>query len=155
MAEGSPGDMPELWDAYIQGYLKLQAGLTIDEFIEFVAELSKEVAELWVVEDYISGNLEMIAIVICKSDGWLLEPHVIYFPNATARAKYRTFAAFIKKTKYRKDIGACLVRTEKHEQPLPQRAVKMGLLEYVGKIWGGKPSGNEYLYSARCGRRVN
>ena len=62
--------------------------------------------------------------------------------------------AFLKKTKYRKDIGACLIRVEKKMTNLCNKLEEMKLLEYVGKIWGGSPSGNQYLYSIRCsGRR--
>ncbi len=148
------GDVPYLWDAYKKGVFKdVPEDLTMQEFAEYINDLQDYVQEVWMVEDKVGESMQPVAIVICKSDGWLLEPHVQYFDNATPKAIYRTYAAFMKKTKYRKDIGACLVRVEKNSVNLANRIEKMGLLQYVGKIWGGKPSGNEYLYSVRCKRR--
>ena len=155
LSETSPGDMPILWDAYKTGVLDVPEGLDIDQFIEGIGKLSEEIEEVWIAEDYINGKLEAVGIVLCNNDGWQLQPHVIYFDNATPKAKLRTYFAFMKHTKYRKDIGACVVRAEKHETALPNKVQDMGLLEYVGKVWGGRASGNEYLYSVRCGRRVN
>jgi len=148
------GDMPVVWDAYKKGTFKdMPTDLTMEEFLNFSLEMQREIAEMWIVEDKIGEDVVPIALIVCKNDGWVLEPHVQYFDNATPKTILRSYAGFMKKTKYRKDIGACLVRVEKNTLNLVNRIEKMGLLEYVGKIWGGRPSGNEYLYSVRCGRK--
>ena len=149
------GDIPYIWDAYQKGLFEdMQTGLTMEEFLDFANDIVGEVEEIWIVEDKINGEMVPIAIVLCRNDGWLLEPHVQYFDNATPRSILRSYVGFMKKTKYRKDIGACLVRGEKKNLTLLNRIEKMGLIEYVGKIWGGSPRGNQYLYSLRCGRKV-
>ena len=154
--EGSnAGDMPYVWDAYKKGAFKdVPEGLEMSDFIDFADELAALIVEAWTVEDYINGELRPVALVLCKGTDWLIEPHVIYYDGATPRSIYRTYVAFLKKTKYRKDIGACLVRVGKETTNLTNRVEKMGLLEFVGKIWNGSPTGNEYLYSVRCGRRA-
>ena len=149
----SAGDVPYLWDAYKKGLMdELPEGLDMGDFVEVIEVLMEKSQEAWVLEDTVNGSMEPIAVVLCRSDGWLLEPHVQYFDNATPRAIYRTWAAFIKKTKYRKDLGACLVRVNKDHINLANRLERMKLLQYVGKVWGGRPSGDEYLYSVRCKR---
>jgi len=147
------GDLPYIWDAYKSGYLKeLPEDMSMDDFLGFTEEVLNRVQEAVIVEDFIKGKLEPVAFVVSKNDGWLLEPHVQYFKNASPRNKLRTYVAFLKKTKYRKDIGACLVRVPTDTKNLTNHIEQYGLLEYVGKIWNGTKTGNEYLYSVRCKR---
>lgn len=149
------GDIPLLWDAYQQGILEgLPPGVTMEDFLEYTDEMNIQLPEAYIIEDYVNDELKPLGIVLCKSDGWQLEPHVIFLPGSTARTVLRAFTAFLKKTKYRKDIGACLVRVEKAGTAIANKMEECGLLEYVGKIWGGSPLGNQYLYSIRCQRRA-
>ena len=156
---GFSGDLPFLWDRYLNGELvDVPQGLTMGDFLEIAEAMKHELHEVTIVEDYVRGELMPIAIVFLKNisdDGWQVEPHVVYFEEATARHKLRSYVAYLKKTKYRKDIGACVVRVDKETTKLANRAEKYGLLEYVGKIWGGRPDGNDYLYSLRCNRRTH
>ena len=147
----SAGDMPFIWDAYKRGDMEnMPENLSMDAFIDLVDESLSQFQEAWVVEDYNGESLKMVGVVLGKNNGWLLEPHVQYFKSATARNKLRTYVAFLKKTKYRKDIGACLLRVPKDTMNLANRVEKYGIIEYVGKIWNGTPTGNQYLYSVRC-----
>ena len=156
--DGDAGDMPHLWNAYRQGrLLGLEDDLEISEFLEFSIGAAGECYQIMTVEDLVNGKYEPVAIVFIKSmdhDHWQIEPHVIYYDNATTRIKFRTYLAFLKKVKYRRDVGACVVRVPKHTTKLANKAEKMGLIEYVGKIWGGRPGDNDYLYSVRCNRKV-
>lgn len=148
------GDVPYIWDAYKKGLVdELPENLEMEDFIEFVELLLERSQEAQIVEDKVNGDMQPVAAVFCRSDGWQLEPHVQYFDNATPKSILRTYAAYLKKTKYRKDIGACLVRVGRDTVNLANRVEKLGLLQYVGKVWGGKPDGDEYLYSVRCKRR--
>ncbi|MGI9316752.1 MAG: hypothetical protein ACR2QW_05420 [bacterium] len=151
LTDKGPGDAPYLWDAYLKDKLNgAEPGMTMPEFAEYLYEVSQAVSEIYILEDYVGGELHPIAVVFCNNDGWQLEPHVVYFDNATPRTILRTYVAFLKKTKWRKDIGAVLIRSEKDGTNLANRVEKMGLIEWVGKVWGGRPGGNEYLYSMRC-----
>jgi len=149
-----PGDMPYLWDAYKKDmFNELPKDLDMQEFVDIVEFIVNPLQEIWMVEDKVKDNVLPVAFVVCKSNGWTLEPHVRYFDSATPRVKLRTWTAFMKKTKYRKDIGACLIRADKRTTNLANRVEKMGLIQFVGRVWGGSPSGDEYLYSIRCKRR--
>ena len=155
VSEGDPGDLPYLWDIYRKGKLvDLPENLTMEQFLETSETILELVSEAWVIEDFVDDVLKPVVFVFCKSDGWILEPYAIYLDNATPRSVLRTYVGFIKKTKYRKDIGACLVRVDKDSTKITNKIEEMGLLEYVGKVWGGAPHGNQYLYSVRCGRRA-
>ena len=152
---GIAGDIPVLWDAYKKGLFDdLPNDYSMEQFVELSETLRDELFETWIVEDKVKGEMVPVGVVFCKCDGWQFEPHVTYFENATMKIKLRTYAAFMKKTKYRKDIGACVARVPKNTIRLANAIEKMGLLKYVGKIWGGRPGGNDYIYSIRCSRRA-
>lgn len=157
MEAGIAGDLPILWEAYKRGQLEdMPEGLEMSHFVEIAEALRDQLFEVTVVEDQVSGELMPIAFVFVKnatSDGWQIEPHVTYLDNATPRLKLRSYVAYLKKTKYRKDVGACVIRVDKESTKLANKAEKYGLVEYVGKIWGGRKGGNDYLYSVRCNRR--
>jgi hypothetical protein len=152
--DDTAGDVAYLWDAYKKGWLEhTEEGMNMEQFIKYVDKGLLNVQEAWVVEDYVRDNLVPIGFVIGRNNGWLLEPHVNYFKNASSKNILRTYVAFLKKTKYRKDIGSCLVRVPEASKNLANRVERYGLLEYVGKIWNGSPTGNEYLYTVRCKRQ--
>ena len=145
------GDAPYLWDAYQKGLIKgTVEGMTMPDFAEYLYEIGQQIPELWIVEDYVKGELKPVAFIYASHDGWLMEPHVIHFDNSTKKIIYRTWVAFLSKMRRNKNTGACLLRLEKDSVNLANHLEKMGLIEWVGKIWGGRPSGNEYLYSMRC-----
>ena len=154
-SDGKAGDVPIAWDAYKKGLLKdLPEDYTMEQFLELTESMDEEIFETWIIEDKVHGQVVPVAIVFCKTDGWQFEPHVVYLENATPKIKLRTYAAFLKKTKYRKDIGAWVARVDRSTVKLTNVIEKMGLLKYVGKIWGGRPNGNDYIYSVRCNKRV-
>jgi len=152
---GKSGDVPLLWDMYKTGQLEdMPDGIDMDTFLEIVKKMEETLFDANVVEDVVKGELQPIALVFVKNvNGWQVEPHVTYLDIATPRVKLRSYVAWMKKTKYRKDIGACLIRADKAATNLVNRVEKYGLVEYVGKIWGGRKDGNDYLYSVRCNRR--
>lgn len=149
------GDVAYLWDAYRKGlFPELPQDLDMDQWVDACRGMELMAQEIYIVEDFVSDELVPVAAIFCRNDGFQLEPYLIYFDNATPRIKLRASVGFLKHTKYRKDIGSCLVRTDKCATRLANRLEQMKLLEYVGKIWGGRPDGNEYLYSLRCARKA-
>lgn len=154
----NPGDLPYLWDCYKNGlFTDLPEDLEIAQFVEIADILEQETFETHMIEDKIEDQYHPIGVVFVKSidfENWQIEPHVFFFRNATAKIKLRAWVAFIKKTKYRKDIGACVVRADKDGAEIANKVEKAGLLRYVGKIWAGRRGGNDYIYSVRCNRRA-
>lgn len=154
ITDKSPGDAPYLWDAYQKGLLKdVEPNMSMADFAEWLYEVTQQIPALWMVEDYVKGELVPVAFIFAAHDGWTMEPHVVHFDTATPKIIYRTWVAFLKKTKWDKKTGACLLRLEKDSVLLANRLEQMKLIEWVGKVWGGRPSGNEYLYSMRCAAR--
>lgn len=154
LTDKSAGDAPYIWDAYQKGLLKgVELGMTMPDFAEYLYEITQQIPLLFIVEDYVRGELTPVAFIYAMHDGHLMEPHVVHFDNATPKIIYRTWVAFLKKTKWDKQTGACLLRLEKDSVNLANRLEQMKLIEWVGKVWGGRPEGNEYLYSMRCAAR--
>ena len=155
----NPGDLSYLWDCYKNGGMKdLPEDLEIDQFVALAEILQQETFETHMLEDKTSdGEFHPVGVVFVKAidyENWQIEPHVIFFRNATTKIKLRAWIAFIKKTKYRKDIGACVVRVDKQGLEFANKVESVGLLRYVGKIWAGRRDGNDYIYSVRCNRRA-
>lgn len=148
----NPGDLPYLWDAYQNGLLLDGDNTTMDMelFSGYIMNLLNKVQEVWMLEDFVKKEMTPVAIVLCGNDGWTLEPHVGYFQNATTRIKLRTYVAFLKKTKRRKNIGCCLMRVPQDTRLLCNRIEKMKIIQWVGRVWCGKSDGDEYIYSMRC-----
>lgn len=107
--------------------------------------------EVLVAEDrnthYSSGS-GPTGVVWIISDGWKVEPHCVFFPWATTRNKLRAVVAFLQMARYRK-IGACVIYALEDSKALFDTVVKYGVLRHVGKIPGGDPRGDEYMYSVR------
>ena len=151
-SEGA-GDAPYLWDAYQKGLLKeTPENMSMADFSEWLFDATDRIPELWIVEDYVKGKLEPVAFIYAIHDGWLMEPHVVHFDNASPRIILRTWVAFLNKTRFSKHTGACLIRVEQDSVNLANKLEQMKILHWVGKIWCGRPDGNEYLYSMRCKR---
>lgn len=149
------GDVPYIWDAYQKGLIKdIPQDLGMEEFMEMANELYHSL-EMEIVEDNIHGEVVPIGLIYTKNNGCLIEPHVVWFDNATPRAIYRSYVGYLKRTRYRKDIRACLIRVDNRYTKFLNRLEKLRLVEYVGKIWGGRPEGNDYLYSVRCSGKTH
>ena len=154
LTDQGAGDAPYIWDAYQKGLLKdVEPGMSMADFAEYLYEITQQIPRLYIVEDYVGGKLTPVAFIFAAHDGHLMEPHVVHFDNASPKIIYRTWVGFLKKMKWDKHTGAVLLRLEKDSVTLANRLEQMRLVEWVGKIWGGRPSGNEYLYSMRCAAR--
>ena len=150
LTDKGAGDAPYIWDAYQKGLLqKVEPGMDMADFSEYLYEVTQQIPKLWMVEDYVKGELKPVAFIFAAHDGHLMEPHVVHFDNTTPRIIYRVWVAFLSKMRWDKETGALLLRLEKDAVLMANRLEQMKLIEWVGKVWGGRPSGNEYLYSMR------
>ncbi len=160
----NPGDLPYLWDCYRNGGMAdLPENLEIAQFVAIAEILEEQTFETYMLEDNLKNpetgeeQYSPVGVIFVKSidfENWQIEPHVFFFRNATPRIKLRSWVAFMKKTKYRKDIGACVVRVNKEARDMANKVEQAGLIRYVGKIWAGRKDGNDYIYSVRCNRRA-
>jgi len=154
MSKEGAGDVAYLWDAYQKGLLhEVPEDMSMEGFVKYSDHLLDQIQKIWIVEDFIKGKMQVVAIIFSSFDGWQLEPHVIFFDIVTTKVMLRVWIGFLKMTKYSDEIGCCLIKVDGSARRVTNRIEKMGLLQWVGKIWQGRPGGNEYLYSMRCRAR--
>ena len=151
---GYSKDIGILWTAYKRDPLKIFGeGLDQQTFAERVEELANK-ADLLFVDDENRGyeNKGPIMFMALYSDGWKAEPFAQFFPWATPKNKLRASVSFLHWVRYSKEIGVFVIHALKNDITLLNRCKDHGVLFYSGKIIGGNPYGNEYIFSVRGGK---
>lgn len=87
-----------------------------------------------------------VCFIGIHDDGWKVEPHMEFFPWATKKNILRVTVSFLQWIRY-KQIGVCIVKSLEVSKNLFDRCRDYGVLFYAGKIIGGDPRGDEYIYS--------
>lgn len=150
-------DMGFLWVAYQKGGFQLPKDLTQEQFVSYMSEVASKYAKLFVVDDtnssFKSGKGQ-IGLIKILSDGWKVCPEFDFFPWATKRNILRSCVVFFKKVKYSNDVGACVVKTTEPYVKSYHHLKKYDVLVYRGKIPGGNPSGDEYIFSIKGSRKT-
>lgn len=150
-----PKDNGFLWAAYKAGSLPIPEGLEQAEFIAEVAKLYGGFPLVWVAEDdspsFKSGR-GLVALIGLKADGWVIEPHPVFFKWATKRNVLRCCVAFFHMMRYQKDVGVCLVRCLKDAMKLMKKMESYGVLYLRGRLPKGSPKGDVFLFSIDGGK---
>lgn len=144
-------DLGILWAAHQkQPFYMIPENVSQQQFALEVVELSKR-AELFMAEDdnYGYQGRGPIGLVMSQSDGWRVEPHVEFFPWATKRNMLSATVAFIQYLRYSRKVGVCIIRSLEDSVSLFRKCETYGVLHYVGKVHGGDPRGDEYLFSVK------
>ncbi len=150
------GEMPSkdvglLWVAYQKGSIPLPKDIVKEEFITALVAAFGIFNSILVVEDdnrKFKDGRGIIGLILSKTNGWKLEPKAIYFDWATKKNILRSAVAYMQWARYSKDAGVCEVRTI--NPVLPKHMIDYGVIRFVGKMPGGNPAGDEYIYSIRC-----
>lgn len=135
-------DRAILYEAYKDGSFDMPEGMSYIEFIRFAEEKFSGYNSIWMVID----SEKPIAVVVIRSDGYVIEPHVEFFNNATPAAILRSTTRFFQWVGTDDSVGACVVKCLDKSKGLFQKMCEYGMLLYVGKIPNGHPDGDEYLY---------
>lgn len=166
---GPRPDMAVLWAAYLRGGFDLGDGLTQEEFEREVELLLNTAYNFVVVEDFNSianGDMAPICVIQEKFDGWMVEPHIEWFPWATKRNKLRTVVNYLRSLRSHEVYATVLIKSMKEHVDFFNGIIEYGvlhklsqfndgkLIEQVGRIVGGDPRGDIYLYSMLCNRAM-
>ena len=117
------------------------------------AEESLAGADRIVVAEDTNGNYEKgagpVGVFLSNYDGWTLAPHVEWFPWATPRNKLRCTVGFLQSMRYARDIGSIKIFAEARYAGWFKRLKKYVPVSLVGKITGGRETGDEYIFHLR------
>jgi hypothetical protein len=145
-------DMGILWAAHKRESFPMPE---MDEraFTDFVLQWLSGFGLVLMMEDENAGfrkGVGPVCLICVSSNGWMICPQVFWFSWATPRNKLRCSVAFVQKTKHDKTVGACEFRTEHLGVKLAQHICKfVPTWRYVGKIWFGTPSGDQFIFSIK------
>jgi len=116
---------------------------TDDEFYEFVDDQFQQYNKYLTVEDQ-NGQFKSgegpVCLVGAKSNGWLYEPHVEWFPWATNRNKLVCTVAFLQKYRYQK-IGVIRIHALNEDNDFFRKMINFVPLKRLGNIPGGDELG--------------
>lgn len=146
-------DMGILWVAH-QNDPFLNFSIDKENFLREVEELSVTLS-LYVVEDTNTEYKDKgpVAFVYVYNNEWEIQPHVEFFPWATARNKLKSTVAFLQMVRYSRAIGVCVIQCAIKSIALFDKVKEYGVLHYVGKILNGYSFGDKFIYSVKGKRK--
>ena len=142
-------DVAILWAAHqMKPFYAIDPSLSQERFASEIEGISKT-TDLLIVEDDNSSFEEgrgPVCLIGVSSDNWRAEPCAEFFAWSTKKNVLRVTVTFLQWVQYKK-IGVCIVKSLEETKNLFDHCRLYGVLFYVGKIVGGDPRGDEYLYS--------
>lgn len=144
--EGYGKDMAILWAAHKAGSFGL-GEVEQSQFAQALIDAIVQYDSAWIVDDrndsYPSGR-GPVAVILVKSDGFVIRPDVDYFKWATPRNALRTTVAFFNWVRFSKDVGLCVFGSTAQSKNLYWRMRDYGIMvTYVGNsmfaLSGEKP----------------
>lgn len=144
-------DIGILWTAHQKKpFYSISPRIDQHHFADEVIGLAKQ-ADLFMAEDDNTGyrGRGPVALILAQTDGWRIEPHMETFPWATGRNILSISIAFLQYIRYSRKVGVCIVRSLDDSVEFFKHCETYGVLHYVGKVHGGDPRGDEYLFSVK------
>ncbi len=146
-----PEDMRWFWAAYRLGP-NVDEAVTQEAFEDSVYEELSGFTSVQIVEDT-NGRFESgfgpVGMFVANSDGWNLEPHVEFFPWATARNKVKSVVGFLTKERFSGHCGCIRIRVDEKHKELFRRLKAYVPIRTLGKIPCGRPDGPEHVFYVR------
>lgn len=142
-------DIAVLWAAHkTKPFYSFDPDLSQDRFASEIEKVSNEVNLLLVEDNNTSFDTGRgpVCLIGVLDDSWKIEPRAEFFNWATKRNRLRVAVSFLQWVQY-KPIGVCVVKAPQDSKRLFDHCHRYGVLFYVGKILGGCPDGDEYIYS--------
>jgi len=148
--EAHEDDLKWLWAAYKSA----DGDLSQEDFIHHMESHFASYNDVLIVEDYNSSfknGIGPIAVVAAKTNNWIYEPHVEWFPWATNRNKLRSAVGFFQKYRY-KQYGVVIVHCLEEHRKFFDRMKNYVPLFFRGKIPSGDEfaRGDDYIFSMRA-----
>lgn len=167
---GDKSDYAVMWAAYQRGAFEMQDDLTQEEFTNEINLYLRSAYNFIVIEDFSSiagGEMAPVGFISEKFDGWMVEPHLDWFPWATKKNKLRGVVNYLRFLKQNTEYGCATIKCIKDDLSFFSKIKSYGvlhnlnqfgngyeLLDEVGKIVGGDPRGDVYLFSMMCSRAL-
>jgi hypothetical protein len=128
--------------------------MTDEEFEQMLLETFDPYQEVIVAEDEnrrFGAKRGPVGIIVAKTNGYLYEPHVTWFPWANGKNKVRVAVSFFQKFRYRQ-LGVIRVHALEDAAGFFKRLKKYVPLFYVGKIPGGDEHGrgDDFIFYMKC-----
>ena len=130
-----------------------------DDQIKFFAKLQDILNgydEAFILEDRnkkFKNNWGPVGIVPSMYNGWVLEPHVEWFPWATTLNKVRSTVAFIMFARYSQDVGVTIYNSLKETKDFFKGLKNYAPIYFINKVPYGDPRGDNYLFYTRGKKR--
>lgn len=127
-----------------------------EDFEEVLSAELEPYDEVAMLEDYngsFASGFGPVGLLAGKTNGYMYEPHIEWFPWASPRNKFRATVMFLQKYRYR-DIGIIVVHALEEAAPFFRRLKEYVPLFYVGKIPCGDElgRGDDYIFYLRCAK---
>lgn len=142
-------DLQWLWAAY---KMTSDQEMGQEEFKEWVSSHLEDYARVYIVEDENHKFAEKrgpIGFFATYYDGWNIEPHVEFFPWATAKNKVKSIVGFLMYQRFQPDIGCIRIHSSDENRNLFKRLSKYVPIRVGGKIAGGRPDGADHIFYVR------
>ena len=128
--------------------------MTDEDFIPWVEHTFSMYQEVLIVEDdneKFGAKRGPVCVVGAKTNGYLYEPHVEWFPWATSKNRLRSSVAFFQKFRYRA-LGVIRVHALADAEKFFRHLKKYVPLFPVGRIPGGDElgRGDDYIFYMKC-----
>lgn len=125
-----------------------------DTFDEYMIRTFAQYQEVMMLEDRnakFSAGFGPVGIVAALTNGHLYQPHVEWFPWATARNKLRSAVMFFQKSRYR-DLAIVRVHALDGAAPFYRRMKQYVPLYFAAKIPGGDEfgRGDDHIFYMKC-----
>ena len=139
-------DMGILWASYSRKPF-IEEDLTQQDFAKLITDLFND-SEMFLLEDLNKAYNESgpIGLVWAFSDGWEVEPYVIFFDWATNRNKLASSVSFFQWIRFKRALGLCKVEALEDSVPLFRKCIDYGVLKYSGRLRAIDPRGTLYFY---------
>lgn len=143
-------DVKLVWAAHSKKPFSLISGLLNQE--EFINRLN---SKMEIIEDLnpAFNGVGPVCLVKSQNDGWKAFPRAEFFPWASPRNILRCTVQYLQKLRFEKTTGAVVIYCLQDSLLLMNRAKKYGVIFSSGKIVGGNPLGDEFIFSVRGKRR--
>jgi hypothetical protein len=152
----NPKDIGIAWADYKKGGWLLPEGLDNEQFIKQFHHVISIFDSVWFAEDdnkAFSSGRGPVSLIVGKTDGWRVEPHVHHFGWASKRNRLRTLVSLFQMLRHDKNVGVCVVFAEQDTKAFFDKLERYKVLFPSGFVPNGLPTGNSYIYSVKGKRR--
>jgi hypothetical protein len=154
----NPKDIGIAWADYKNGGWGLPEGLNNEQFIDQFLRVISIFDSVWFAEDdnkAFSTGRGPVSLIVHKTDGWRVEPHVHHFGWARKRNKLRTLVSLFQMLRHDKEVGVCVVFAEEKDKKFFDGLERYKVLFPSGFVPNGLISGNAFVYSVKGKRRCH